>query len=71
MSRLKNNRNGHFLSLRFFKQPFFQFIAVRKDFCSLAKTGDTETLKRVLGQVLTTPEGRALADKIQKAMGHE
>jgi len=36
-----------------------------------AKTGDTETLKRVLGQVLTTPEGRALADKIQKAMGHE
>ena len=36
-----------------------------------AKTGDTETLKKMLGQVLSTPEGRALADKIQKAMGHE
>ena len=32
------------------------------------KRGDTEALKGVLAQVLSTPEGRALAEKVQKAV---
>ena len=36
-----------------------------------AKNGDTAALKQMLSQVLATPEGRALAGQIQKAMGHE
>ena len=36
-----------------------------------AKSGDTAALKSILTQVLSTPEGRELAEKVQKAMGHE
>ncbi len=34
-----------------------------------AKRGDTEALKAMLTQALSTPEGRALAEKVQKAVG--
>ena len=33
-----------------------------------AKTGDTAALKGLLSQVLSTPDGQALAKKIQDAM---
>ncbi|MBR1496864.1 MAG: hypothetical protein IJ617_04500 [Oscillospiraceae bacterium] len=33
-----------------------------------AKRGDSAALKRILGQVLSTPEGRALAEKVQGAV---
>ena len=36
-----------------------------------AKSGDAAALKNILTQVLSTPEGRELAEKVQKAMGHE
>ena len=36
-----------------------------------AKSGDTEALKNILSQVLSSPEGRALAEQVQKAMEHE
>lgn len=36
-----------------------------------AKSGDTAALKRILTQVLSSPEGRELAEKVQKAMEHE
>jgi len=34
-----------------------------------AKSGDMETLKDILSGVLSTPEGKALAQKIRKSMG--
>ena len=36
-----------------------------------AKSGDAAALKNILTQVLSTPEGRELAEQVQKAMGHE
>ena len=36
-----------------------------------AKSGDTAALQRILTQVLSSPEGRELAEKVQKAMRHE
>lgn len=33
-----------------------------------AKTGDTEALRGILGQILSTDEGRRLAEKLKKAM---
>ena len=36
-----------------------------------ARSGDTAALRSILSQVLSTPEGRDLAEKVQKAMGHE
>ena len=36
-----------------------------------AKSGDTAALKHILSQVLSSPEGRALAEQVQKAMEHE
>ena len=36
-----------------------------------AKSGDTAALQRILTQVLSTPEGKALAQQVQKAMEHE
>ena len=36
-----------------------------------AKSGDTAALQRILTQVLSSPEGRELAEQVQKAMGHE
>ena len=33
-----------------------------------AKTGDAAALKSILAQVLSTPDGKALAKKIQEAM---
>ncbi|MBE6913932.1 MAG: hypothetical protein E7472_03230 [Ruminococcaceae bacterium] len=35
------------------------------------KRGDAEALKNMLGRVLATPEGRALAEKVQKAVGNK
>lgn len=34
-----------------------------------AKRGDTDALKAILSQVLSTPEGKALAERVQKAVG--
>lgn len=34
-----------------------------------AKRGDTAALKQMLAEVLSSPEGRALAEKVQKAVG--
>lgn len=34
-----------------------------------AKSGDADALKAILSQVLSSPEGRALAENVQKAMG--
>ena len=34
-----------------------------------AKQGDTAALQDILRRVLSTPEGRALAEKVQKAVG--
>lgn len=34
-----------------------------------AKAGDMQTLKDILSGVLSTPEGRALAQKIRQSMG--
>lgn len=36
-----------------------------------AKSGDAAALQRLLTQVLSTPEGRSLAQQVQKAMEHE
>ena len=36
-----------------------------------AKSGDAAALKSILSQVLSTPEGRELAQKVQEAMRHE
>jgi len=36
-----------------------------------AKNGDAAALKGILRQVLSTPEGRTLAEQVQKAMQHE
>jgi len=36
-----------------------------------AKSGDTAALQRILSQVLSTPEGRELAQQVQKATHHE
>ena len=36
-----------------------------------AKSGDTAALKNILSRVLSSPEGRELAEKVQKAMEHE
>ena len=33
-----------------------------------AKRGDTDALKRMLQQVLATPEGKQLAEKVKKAV---
>ena len=35
------------------------------------KSGDTAALKSILSQVLSTPEGKALAQQVQEAMRHE
>ena len=35
---------------------------------SAAQSGDTKALKNILSQVLSTPEGKRLAEKVQKAM---
>ena len=34
-----------------------------------AKSGDSAALQDILRRVLSTPEGRALAEKVQKAVG--
>lgn len=34
-----------------------------------AKKGDTAALQEILRRVLSTPEGKALAEKVQKAVG--
>ena len=34
-----------------------------------AKRGDTAALQNILRRVLATPEGKALAEKVQKAVG--
>ena len=36
---------------------------------SAAKKGDSAALQDILRRVLSTPEGRALAEKVQKAVG--
>lgn len=36
-----------------------------------AKRGDTDTLKQILQQVLSTPEGKQLAEKVKKAVGNK
>ena len=36
-----------------------------------AQSGDAAALQRILTQVLSSPEGRELAEKVQKAMRHE
>ena len=36
-----------------------------------AKSGDAAALKSILSQVLSTPEGKALAQQVQDAMRHE
>lgn len=36
-----------------------------------AKSGDATALKNILSQVLSTPEGRELAQQVQEAMRHE
>lgn len=36
---------------------------------SAAKQGDTAALQEMLRNVLSTPEGKALAEKVQKAVG--
>ena len=36
-----------------------------------AKSGDAAALKSILSQVLSTPEGKELAQKVQEAMRHE
>lgn len=33
-----------------------------------AKSGDTATLQSILAQVMSTPDGKALAQKLQQAM---
>ena len=35
---------------------------------SAARSGDTQAIKNILSQVLSTPEGKRLAEKVQKAM---
>ena len=35
------------------------------------KSGDTAALKGILANVLSTPEGRALAEKVRKAVGQD
>ena len=35
-----------------------------------AKTGDTARLKELLGQALATPEGKALAEQMKKAISN-
>ena len=34
-----------------------------------AKSGDMQALRSILSGVLSTPEGRALAEKVRKSMG--
>ena len=36
-----------------------------------AKSGDAAALKSILSQVLSTPEGKEVAQKVQEAMRHE
>ena len=38
---------------------------------SAAKKGDSAALQDILQRVLATPEGRALAEKVQKAVGNK
>jgi hypothetical protein len=38
---------------------------------SAAKQGDADALGDILRQVLSTPEGKALAEKVQKAVGRK
>jgi len=35
---------------------------------SAARSGDAQAIKNILSQVLSTPEGKRLAEKVQKAM---
>lgn len=35
---------------------------------SAARSGDAQAIKNILAQVLSTPEGKLLAEKVQKAM---
>ena len=54
------------------ESPEGKKLAARIDSAALsdaARRGDTAALKSILGQVLSTPEGRALAEKVQKAVG--
>ena len=54
--------------------PEGQRLASQLDGTALSdavKRGDAEALKNMLGQVLSTPEGRALAEKVQKAIGNK
>ena len=47
-------------------------VAARLDEAALraaAKQGDTAALQEMLRSVLSTPEGEALAEKVQKAVG--
>ena len=47
-------------------------VAAKLDDAALrdaAKRGDTAALKSILAEVLSSPEGKALADKVQKAVG--
>jgi hypothetical protein len=52
--------------------PEGKALAAQFDEASLrtaAERGDTAALQDVLRRVLSTPEGRALAEKVQKAVG--
>ena len=47
-------------------------VAERIDDAALrdaARRGDTDALKRMLADVLSSPEGKALAERVQKAVG--
>ena len=47
-------------------------VASRLDDAALrdaAKRGDTAALKNILAGVLSSPEGKALAERVQKAVG--
>jgi len=35
------------------------------------RSGDADAMKNVLGQVLSTPEGKALAERVRKAIGEK
>lgn len=54
------------------ESPAGRAVASRLDEAALnaaLKRGDTEALKTMLGRVLSSPEGKALAEQVQKAVG--
>ena len=42
---------------------------IERELRDAAKQGDAAALQDILRRVLSTPEGRALAEKVQKAVG--